>query len=68
MAYIVLNCISQIASVIQNGVLVCCYLNDNMKLKFPNFTRIVSENMLLAAVICWNLMCTAHFVLVTVVG
>lgn len=50
--YIVLNCFSQIALLIQNGVLTCCYPNDNMKLKFLNYARIVSENMLLAAVVC----------------
>lgn len=62
--YIVLNCRSQIASLIQNGS-SCCYPNDNMKLKFLSYARIVSENMLLTALLCWNFMCMAHSVLVT---
>lgn len=53
---IVLNCFSQIASLIQNGVLNCCYPND----KFLSYARIVSENMQLAAIVCWNFMCMAH--------
>jgi len=66
--YIVLNCLSQIASLNQNGVLTCRYPDDNMKLKFLNYARIVSQNTLLAAVVCWNFMCVAHSVLVTMVG
>lgn len=65
MVYIVLNCLGQIASLNQNGILICSYPNGNMKLKFLNYARIVSENRLLAAVVCYNVMCVAYSVLVT---